>query len=274
MDTHLANYWDEAQDVYTGGHLFGYQLGTLETGTPVYRNFGIPKARYTNYSAVDVDPAGEYLWTVATPFATADIAAGGTYVHRTHIETGVIEEIGPISPGLTQSQAAFGFHVDARGDAWLTSAFGQDQLHVIRNDGSIESFDDVLPQMTDSYVPGQAAVHQNGRWWRWNHQIDSERFLFTMYADVTVPFPNRSGGSIWEFDASQVVGNDFSNAFRHVAWIGGHTLAMAYSEGTVYFARRNDGFSQSSHRCGDRRSTVGRSFRRRRATSPVQCRSR
>ncbi|WP_345321629.1 putative Ig domain-containing protein, partial [Novipirellula rosea] len=246
LSSQLANEANEAETLYTGSHLFGYQLGTLETGSPVFRDFGILKNRYSNDSAVDISPDDQYVWTIATPVADDDIETGGTYAYRTSIASGVSEEFGPLATAVMAPQTALGFHVDARGDAWITASLADNQLYVVRHDtGVLETFADVLPLMTDSQTPDQPGTNQDGRWWHWNHQIDSERLLFTMYADPTVAPQHQSGGSIWEFDTSKIVGNDFSNAFRQVAWIGPHTSAMTYSDGTVFFVRRNDGVSQT-----------------------------
>ena len=241
--THLANYWTQAEDAYTGAHLIGYQLGSLEAGSPVFRDFGIPRTRFSCYSAVGVDPAGEWLWSLATPFAGADSAVTGSHVYRTNIATGAMTDIGEINPSAHGGACNY-FHVDARGDCWMTLlSGGQDKLFVARAaTGAIESFDHALPTMSHQYIPGAASAYQSQSGWRWGHSVDSERFLFTM-RDSGAPYADMSGGSVYEFDASKTLDGDLSDAFREVAWVGGTHLGMAYGADRVYFVQRSDGSS-------------------------------
>ncbi|WP_442510845.1 Ig-like domain-containing protein [Novipirellula sp. SH528] len=242
--THLGNYWSQAVDSYTGSHLVGYQLGSLEAGDPVFRDFGIPRARFTTYSAVGVDPAGEYLWSVATPWAAADRTSTGTHLYRTHIESGAMQDFGSIDPSENGGKAIFTMHVDSRGDAWVTMEGGQDKLFVARAaTGTIDTFESALPTMTQHDNPGQPSVYQDATWWRYGQSIDDERFIFTM-GDSNAPLAESSGGSLWEFDASKTLDGDLSDAFREIAWIGSSYLGgMDYSDGYVYFVRRSDGSS-------------------------------
>ncbi len=241
MATHLGNYWSEAEDAYTGSHLIGYELGSLESGQPNFIDFGIPLPRYTTYSAVAVSPDGQYLWSIATPWASADAATSGSHLFRTEIATGVMQDYGPLMPDNDGSQSGLAMHVDNRGDAWITVLGGQDQLFVGRAaTGTIDVFDGALPAMTDRNDPNELSAHQDASWWHWGHSIDGERFVFTI-RDSQASGSDRSGGSLWEFDASKTLDGDLSDAFRQLAWIGGSHLGMTYSEGTVYFVRRNDG---------------------------------
>ena len=243
---HLANYWEEAQESYTGAHVFGYQLNSLEAGNANFVDFGIPQAGFTAYAAVATDPAGQYIWSFGTPWADSDTATETAHLFRVHLASGTIQDFGEVTAGQTGARASFGIHVDNNGDAWLAPQYGGDKLYVARSaTGLIESFDQALPVMSDQYNQGQPSAYQNGSWFTWGHSMDGNRFLFTM-ADDTAPFAHRSGGSLWEFDTSKILpGNDFSQAFREIAWIGGHNLSMAYSGGHVYFVRRSDGYHHS-----------------------------
>jgi hypothetical protein len=94
--------------------------------------------------------------------------------------------------------------------------------------------------MSDPYVQGQPSAYQNNSWWRWGQSVDGERFLFNML-DTGAPYDKRSGGSIYEFDASKALDGDLSDAFREVAWIGASDLGVTYADGRVFFVRRSDG---------------------------------
>ncbi|WP_345325289.1 putative Ig domain-containing protein, partial [Novipirellula rosea] len=239
--TFVGNYWDEALNAYTGAHLFGYQLGSIESGTPNFVDFGIPVPRYSTYSAVAISPDGQYLWSIASPWAAADAAVSGAHLFRTEIATGVMQDFGALTPDLNSIQGAFAMHVDARGDAWVSMIGGVDRLLVGRAaTGTIDVFPGALPAMTSAEDPDELSAYQDASWWRWGQSIDNERFLFTMH-DRLAPFAARSGGSLWEFDARKSIDGDLSDAFREVAWIGGSHLGMTYSDGIVYFVRRNDG---------------------------------
>ena len=227
-------------DAYTGSHLFAYELGSHEEGEANFINFGIPIPRYTTYSAIAVSPDGQYLWSIATPWATEDAATSGAHLFRTDIASQEMQDYGPLPTGNVGTHSGFAIHVDNRGDAWITVNGGNDRLYVGRADsGAIDYFAGALPPMTHQSDQALLSEYQDASWWRWGHSIDGERFLFTMYDSAS---PNRSGGSIHEFNALNAVDGDLSDAFREVAWIGGNNLGMAYDDNTVYFARRNDGY--------------------------------
>ncbi|WP_160168423.1 putative Ig domain-containing protein, partial [Novipirellula maiorica] len=239
--TFVGNYWDEALNAFTGAHLFGYELGSTELGTPNFIDFGIPIPRYSTYSAVAISPDGHYLWSIASPWAAADAAVSGAHLFRTEIASGIMQDFGVLTPDINAIQGGFAMHVDARGDAWITMIGGVDRLFVGRAASStIDVYPGALPSMTSADDPDALSAYQDASWWRWGQSIDDERFLFTIH-DRSAPFAARSGGSLWEFDASKTTDGDLGDAFREVAWIGGNNLGMTYDDGIVYFVRRNDG---------------------------------
>ena len=243
--THLANYWNEAQDAYTGSHLIRYELGSYENGEVQFLDYGIHRNRFSTYSALAIDPAGTHVWWVATPFATDDVTNDSTHLYRTNLVTQNTVDYGALDPSYHGPQASSGLHVDARGDAWITMLGGSDKLYVARaGSQTITAFDGALPQMTSYTNPSFLSPYQSDTWWYWGQSIDSEKFVFTM-RDSNAPKSQSAGGSLWIFDAEKTIGknpgDDISDAFKQVAWIGATNLAMYYDNGEVYFVRRSDG---------------------------------
>ena len=79
----------DARSRYTGTHVIGYELGSLEAGSPVFNDFGAVRPRYTNYAGVAVDPQGRWLYHTASPFHTPDLATEGLRLYRTDLATGI-----------------------------------------------------------------------------------------------------------------------------------------------------------------------------------------
>ena len=232
--THLANYWPEAQDVYTGYHIVGYELGSAEAGTPNFRDLGIPRARYSNYAGIQVDPTGQYIYTTANPFADADQAVSPMHVYRTEIATGTHLDLGPA--GLNGSGKCDFMFMDGRGDVWFTNRSGDGDLFVVRSGStSVESYSGVLPTLT-SWVSDVPAANQDGKWWRWGSAMgDGDRYLFTMRNSA-----EDYGGALWEFNSAKMA-VDPAQAFRKVAFVGPTDLGMALGPDRVYYLQRSDG---------------------------------
>ena len=186
---YLGNYWEEAQNAYTGSHLFGYQLGSLEAGQPNFVDFGIAIAGYANYSAVAVSPDGQYLWTVVTPWAEDDAAISGAHLYRTDIATGSMQDFGQLTPDINAVQGGFAIHVDNRGDAWVTLIGGADRLFVGRAaTGTIDVFPGALPLMTHQYNAGELSAYQDASWW---HDGDSRLMANASCSPCTTLAPRR-----------------------------------------------------------------------------------
>ncbi len=245
MSTHLANYWNAAAEAYTGSHLLGYELGSLERGEAVVRDFAVTKPRFSCYSAIAVDPVRRCLYSIATPFAPEDIARHGAHIIRTRIDApdgpAGREDLG--QPAAENGRGTcYAFFLDARGDLWFPMAggddwkgSGHDRLFVLRAGASrFESFDHALPEMT-TWEANRPSKFQDESWWVWGAAApDRSRFFFTMKDGR-----NDDGGSIYVFDPSRMP--DTRKAFREVAFIGGSTLALSLAGDRIYFVRRSDG---------------------------------
>ena len=54
LATHLASYWQDVLDLYSGSYFLDYNIDTKE-----WNNYGIIKKRYSTYSAIEVDSKRE-----------------------------------------------------------------------------------------------------------------------------------------------------------------------------------------------------------------------
>lgn len=241
FDTHLGNYWDEAVAAYTGSHLIGYELGSLERGSPVFRDYGVMIPYFTGYAGVAVDPAGENVWAVVTPWRPEDYNVSGGHLVRTNINSGEMTDFGSIDPNTQGQESSFFLFADERGDCWASINNGTDKLYVARGaTGTMESYDHALPAMTHTTQKGVASPYQTRTFWNWGQALDGNRALFTEVDGSAQDANLYVSGSLYEFDSSKTLDGDASDAFREVAWIGGNGLDIVYEDGIVYYARRSD----------------------------------
>lgn len=236
--THMANYWEEAKNAYTGAHVVGYELATCR-----FRDFGIVRPRFSIYSAIDVDPVRKKLYVFSSPFAAEDIQNDGCHLFKIDIPTGERQDLGLVQKGQTGS---FWFYVDDRGDCWFTywqmhnrcPEGGHGNLfRVDAESGEIERFENVLPDCR--LAPDGVAVTQaqfDERCWSWAHALPgSARGLFTM--------GHCSGDDerLWLFDPHKDIRS--GRAFESLGYIGPTFLAVALGKRRVFYVQRGDAAS-------------------------------
>jgi hypothetical protein len=182
--THMANYWEEAKNAYTGAHVIGYEMATC-----TFRDFGIVRPRFSIYSAISVDPTRKKLHAFSVPFAPADIENDGCHVYRIDIPTGEKQDLGTV---IAKSQTgSFWFFTDQTGDCWFTFWQMHDRCpegghgHLYRavaDTGKIERFENVLPdcRLAPDGEP-LPADQQDMRCWSWAAALPGrQRGLFTI----------------------------------------------------------------------------------------------
>jgi hypothetical protein len=226
---------------YPGSHLLGYNLATGE-----HRDFGVTHPHFSDYSAIVVDAQGKYIYNMASPFSTADIANYGTRLYRTEIATGIKTDLG-MAPGAGNGRGTeYYMFADQRNDVWFTlgrgyegTGGGNDSLFKISGaTGAITAYPQALPQMknysSNTLAP---AAKQNNTFWCWGESLgDGNRFLFT---ENDGPNTSDFGGSVYIFDSSKI-DSDPAAAFSEVAWIGATELGLALVDDRLYFTQRSD----------------------------------
>ena len=248
--THLSNYWKEAIDRYTGAHVLGYELATGR-----FRDFGIVRPRFSIYSFINVDPAGQALYVFSVPFADEDTENDGCRVYRVDMATGQMEAQGGL---LAKGRnAAFWSFIDVDGNLWFSlwngggrfPAGGQGNLYRLTTaTGQIERFDDVLPEAR-LWPDGRRRPEedQTRRSWTWAQALPGrERCLFAM----------GSGGGdderLWIFDPRQSLAT--GAAFRPVGFVGPVFLALALGRDRVFYVQRGDLVSHRGYSGEERRN--------------------
>lgn len=233
--THMANYWEEAKNAYTGAHVIGFELATCR-----FRDFGIVRPRFSIYSAIGLDPLRKKLYVFSAPFADDDIRNDGCRVFKIDIPTGEKQDLGLVQRGQTGS---FWFYVDDRGDCWFTYW----QMHnrcpdgghgnlfrVEAESGELERFENVLPdcRLAPDGEPLQQA-RLDERCWSWAQALPGNaRGLFTM--------GHCSGDDerLWLFDARKDIWS--GQAFEPLGYIGPTFLAVALGNRRVFYIQRGD----------------------------------
>lgn len=257
--THMANYWEEARNAYTGAHVIGYELATGR-----FRDFGIVRPRFSIYSAIDVDPVRQRLYVFSVPFAAADIESDGSHLYVIDIASGAGRDLGTVVP--RRQTGCFWFYVDHRGDCWFTfwqmhgrcPEGGHGNLyHVVADSLQIERLDGVLPDCRlapEGELLPQA--QQDARSWSWATALPGRaRALFAM--------GHHCGDDerLWLFDPTKSI--ERGEAFQPVGYIGPTFLPVALGRERVFYIQRGDprsarGWSAEAHRELDP-DVVGRS---------------
>jgi hypothetical protein len=234
--THLSNYWDEAQDRYTGAHVIGYELSTGR-----FRDFGIVRQRYTIYSAINIDPKHRKLYVLAVPFARADVEKDGSHLYQIDLDTGAKTDLGLV--GQKQRGCTFWFFIDDRGDCWFTLwknhwPISWDHADLYQYDArarAITCYKDVLPRGT--LAPDGAAAPAklaSERSWSWAEALPGgKECLFTTGC--------LGGGDeqVWIFDPRKSI--EKGKAFRPLAYIGSTFLGNAFDgKDRLYFVQYKD----------------------------------
>lgn len=229
--THLANYWDQAQDTYPGSHVLGYEMATGN-----FRDFGVVRPRFTIYSSIQVDPVHNQLYVIVVPMARDDVAEDGTYLYRIDIASGNRENLGKIVSGRASN---LWFYVDAAGNCWFTmwrapgrtKEYSGHLYRVNARDASIHYYKNVLPK--GLLAPDGEPVTSNSwrnRYWTWvQGWRDNKRAVFTM---------GRAGGGderLWLFDPSLDIKT--GEAFIPLGFIGSTFLSVALGGDRVYFVQ-------------------------------------
>ncbi len=250
--THMANYWEEAKNAYTGAHVLGYELATGR-----FRDFGIVRPRFSIYSAIGVDPERKRLYVFVVPFAAADIQNDGCHLYSIDIATGEKRDLGTVVEKC--QTGSFWFYVDHRGDCWFTfwrmhdrcPEGGHGNLYrVLGDSGQIERLEGVLPE--SRLAPDGALVPQagqDGRCWSWATALpDRRRCLFIM--------GHHSGEDerLWTFDPDKPIAT--GEAFRPVGFVGPTFLPVALGKERVFYIQRGDlssarGWSAEAERDSD-----------------------
>jgi hypothetical protein len=81
--THLGTYREEAKNAYPGGHVLGYELASGK-----FRDFGVVRARHSNYSAMQVDRRRKRLYVFVTPFGDQEAKKDGSHLYRMDLASG------------------------------------------------------------------------------------------------------------------------------------------------------------------------------------------
>ena len=233
--THLASYWDEAIDRFTGAHVIGYELATGK-----FRDFGVVRPRFTIYSAINVDPVRRKLFVFVMPFAKEDVQNDGCHLYRIDIDTGKKEDLGLVVE--KGKGACFWFFLDSNGNCWFTtwkfhwrSEADKGNLYCVRGDtDKIECYKNVLPagRLAPNGEPAPK-TKMNQRAWTWAQALPGrERCLFTM------GYLGGGDERLWIFDPSKNI--ESGEAFQPVAYIGSTFLSVAVGGDRVYFIQYRD----------------------------------
>ncbi|HHT78682.1 MAG TPA: hypothetical protein GXZ93_02650 [Actinobacteria bacterium] len=229
--THLSNYWEEAMLKYPGAHVIGYEISTGK-----FRDFGIVKAGYTIYSAINVDRINKKLYVFSVPFAQKDMEKDGSHLYQIDIKTGEKADLGKVPK--TGRGACFWFYVDDSGKCWFTvwkkfnPALWTDDndLYCYEPDsGTIKSYRNVLP--VGKLSPDGRLADENlkkERSWTWAEGINNNKqCLFTM---------GWLGGGderLWLFDPSKDIKK--GEAFQPLGYIGATFLSVACNSNRVFY---------------------------------------
>src|SRR5690606_1971276 len=119
MATHLAAYWKEVLNKYAGSYLLSYNIHRKE-----WTNYGIPKAGFSTYSAIEVDAARGKAYTMSVPFAPKDTAEGNRLI-EIDLKTKQKRDLGRLGNG----KASFHFFLDDLGRLWVSMWKGEGSLY-------------------------------------------------------------------------------------------------------------------------------------------------
>lgn len=234
--THLANYWEEAKNTYTGAHVIGYRMATSE-----FRDFGILRPRFSIYSAIDVDPNQRVLYAFSVPFASEDMQNDGCHLYKMDTSSGEKRDLGRVVP--RGQGACFWFYIDHQGDCWFTTwrkhghyqEGGRGNVYrVSASTGEISRLDNVLPECR--LAPDGAPVPEDllaDRAWTWACPMpERRRCVFTM--------GHLAGEDerLWTFDPSKDITT--GEAFQPVAFVGPTFLPVALGKDRVFYIQRGD----------------------------------
>jgi len=232
FSTHLSNYWPEGIASYTGAHIMGYEMATGK-----FRDLGIPKARYSHYSAVNIDRERDVLYVFVSPFLNELIENDGSHLYSVDIKTGEAKDLGMVTDGVRGS--CFWFFVDQSGNCWfnLWKVHGDTKndkgnMYCYRPEsGEIVTYEDVIPkgELVDG-TPITDPEKLESRAWTWAMALPgNEKCLFTM--------GHLGGGDerLWIFDPSKNI--EKGKAFQPIAYIGSTFLETALGGERVYFVQ-------------------------------------
>lgn len=226
--THLAAYWKDVLDKYAGSYLLGYDIRSRE-----WLNFGINRARFSTYSAVEVDAKRGKAYAMVVPFAPQDLPEGN-HLYQIDLKTKERRDLGRLGDGT----AAFWFYLDDQGRVWTPIWKGKGQLHCYDPaTDKLTTYEDAFPEgrlAPDGALAEKAAI--TGRCWTWATPIDNgKRCLFTM--------GDYGGGDerLWLFDPGKDIRS--KAAFTPVCYIGNTFLSVALGGDRVYFIQRGDNAS-------------------------------
>jgi hypothetical protein len=205
--THLSDYSPEGRRAYTGAHLLSYELAGGR-----FRDYGVVRPNYTNYSGIGLDRARNRMYFYVTPFADAP-ESDGPHMFTVDLAAGAKRDLGLIVPWTVRQnppghiidhtdhlrgQSVPHLHVDRRGDCWFTirdSGAAEQGLWVARGDsGRLERFPRALPG--------------NATRWLATAPLDDERAL-ALFADGAWLFdPARFDGSPRAFTLLKKIDRD------------------------------------------------------------------
>ncbi len=234
--THMANYWEEAKNAYTGAHVIGYEMATRR-----FRDFGVLRPRFSVYSAINVDPRAKKLYVFSVPYAPEDVKNDGCHLYKIDIPSGSKQDLGRI---VEKAQGCcYWFFVDHKGDCWFSTWRGNGRYpdcghgslyRVLADSGRIECFEDVLPDC--KLAPDGKPVAEElriDRGWTWAEALPgSKRCLFTM------GYLSGEDERLWIFDPSKDLKT--GEAFQPVGYVGPTFLAVALGKNRVFYIQRGN----------------------------------
>lgn len=247
--THLSNYWPKGIEDYPGAHAVGYEMKTGK-----FRDFGIIRARYSTYSAINIDRERKKLYVFVVPFLDEIVEADGSHLYSVDIETGEMKDLGLVA--AKRSAASKTFFIDHEGNCWFTLWKRNQHLNddisepyqpFYENDNGnlycyrpstdkIETYYDVLPygELIDG-TPVTEESYRKERAWTWSDVLpgsENKKCLFTM--------GTWGGGDerLWIFDPSKDI--ESGEAFQPIASIGSTFLHVALGGERVYFVQYAD----------------------------------
>lgn len=222
--THLADYSATGQNNFTGSHMLGYQLGSAEAGSAVWRDFGVIQANYTSYAGISVDPIHDYLYTSVTQWWKSSSYNKG-YLYRYNTDgTGKTQ----IASNITENFYQF---VDKRGDMWFAHYNNSGTMYKVSGaTGAVTTYANALPLRRNT-TSDTTNTSTADRYFGWGQALDGDRFLFSM---------GGGDGGIWEMDTSKMLDGNPSDAFKLVRWIGSHSSGLALGGDTLYYIQSAD----------------------------------
>lgn len=205
---YFSTYYGYTGGTYSGGHVIRYQLGSYESGSANFQDFGSVNGG-TIYSATSVDPI-----------------YGKVYVNSDNIMYRYnADGTGKTNLGNMGGNSFYQF-TDSQGNLWTSSQGNLGRLIKIDPNGAVANYDNILPQIR---TPDTDAISsdQSGRWFLWGDRRGADKFVFTM----------RQDGNLYEFDASKAWDGNPGDSIRKVAHIGLSGLDAALAGDTYYFVQ-------------------------------------